>query len=170
VGWGRCEDSGDTPTDAAQFTALRRRSSRPCREYGRPAPAHPGDDGRPAQRTWVDLKKRKKFEPASMARPAASASSIFLDDVIPLLPSAAGQSLWSMTRIGRTSHQIGGVFMRLLSTTGLWVGVRTNTGPVGGPGIFPSATRVSDRSTEDACMVHVPGTGLLGSGHCVEIA
>src|SRR5262245_16014989 len=52
-----------------------------------------GNDRRPAQRTWVDLKKRKKFEPASMARPAASTSSIFLDDVIPLLPSAAGQSL-----------------------------------------------------------------------------
>src|SRR5262249_8970445 len=114
--------------------------------------------------------KRKKFEPASMARPAASASSIFLDDVIPLLPSAAGQSLWSMTRIGRTSHQIGGVFTRLLSTTWLWLGVGTNTGAVGGPGIFPSATRVADRSTEDACMVQVPGTGLFGSGHCVEIA
>jgi hypothetical protein len=47
----------------------------------------------PGQRTWVDLKKRKKFEPASMARLAASASSIILTEVIPLLPSAAGQSL-----------------------------------------------------------------------------
>src|SRR5262249_57740870 len=128
VGWGRCEDSGDTPTDAAQFTALRRRSSRPCREYGRPAPAHPGDDGRPAQRTWVDLKKRKKFEPASMARPAASASSIFLDDVIPLLPSAAGQSLWSMTRIGRTSHQIGGGCMRVVWRPRQWGGGGGRTG------------------------------------------
>src|SRR5262245_36235376 len=71
----------------------------------------------PNQRTWVDLKKRKKFEPASMARPAASAASIILTEVIPLLPSAAGQSLWSMTSIGLTSHQIGLVLRRSLSTT-----------------------------------------------------
>src|ERR1051326_1352456 len=31
----------------------------------------------------------------------------------------------------------------------------------------PSANSVVDRSTEEACMVQVPGTGLLGSGHCV---
>jgi hypothetical protein len=64
-----------------------------------------------------ELKKRKKFEPTSIALPAASASSIAFAEAIPLLPSAAGQSLWSMIRTGRTSHQIGVVFTRLLSTT-----------------------------------------------------
>src|SRR5437763_15654443 len=43
-------------------------------------------------------------------------------------------------------------------------------GAVGGPGIFPRATSVSDKSTEEACMVHVPGTALFGSGHCVVMA
>jgi hypothetical protein len=41
-----------------------------------------------------ELKNRKKLEPTSIALPAASASSIAFDDVMPLLPSAAGQSLW----------------------------------------------------------------------------
>jgi hypothetical protein len=41
----------------------------------------------------LDRKKRKKFEPTSIALSAASAASIFSTDVIPLLPSAAGQSL-----------------------------------------------------------------------------
>lgn len=39
-----------------------------------------------------DLKNKKKLEPTSTARPAASASSIFFAEVMPLLPSAAGQS------------------------------------------------------------------------------
>src|SRR4029077_5131510 len=42
-------------------------------------------------------------------------------------------------------------------------------GAPGGPAILPSATSVLDRSTDDACIVQVPGTGLFGSGHCVEI-
>jgi hypothetical protein len=41
----------------------------------------------------LDLKKRKKLEPTSIALPAASTSSIIFDEVMPLLPSAAGQSL-----------------------------------------------------------------------------
>jgi len=41
----------------------------------------------------LDLKNRKKFEPTSIALPAASASSIAIALVIPLLPSGAGQSL-----------------------------------------------------------------------------
>ena len=41
-----------------------------------------------------ELKNRKKLEPTSIALPAASASSIAFDDMMPLLPSAAGQSLW----------------------------------------------------------------------------
>jgi len=40
-----------------------------------------------------ELKKRKKFEPTSIALPAASASSMAFEEVMPLLPSAAGQSL-----------------------------------------------------------------------------
>jgi len=35
-----------------------------------------------------------------MARPAASASSIALAEVMPLLPSAAGQSLWFTINTG----------------------------------------------------------------------
>ena len=35
-----------------------------------------------------ELKNKKKLEPTSMALPAASASSIILEEVIPLLPSA----------------------------------------------------------------------------------
>ncbi len=100
-----------------------------------------------------------------MARPAASASSIAFEDVMPLLPSAAGQSLWFMISTGLTSHQIGVVFTRLLSTTWLWFGVGTKTGAVGGLGILPKAANVTDKSTEEACIVHVPGTGLFGSGH-----
>src|SRR5262245_30066678 len=48
--------------------------------------------------------------------------------------------------------------------------VGTKIGTFGGPGIFTRATRIFERSTDDACMVHVPGTGLLGSGHCVVMA
>jgi len=40
-----------------------------------------------------ELKNKKKLEPTSMTRPAASASSIAFDEVMPLLPSGAGQSL-----------------------------------------------------------------------------
>ncbi len=38
----------------------------------------------------IDLKKRKKLEPTAIALPADSAASMPLDDVMPLLPSAAG--------------------------------------------------------------------------------
>jgi DNA-binding response OmpR family regulator len=31
--------------------------------------------------------------------------------------------------------------------------------------VFPSAASVTDRSTDGACMVQVPGTDLFGSGH-----
>jgi hypothetical protein len=64
-----------------------------------------------------ELKKRKKFEPTSTARPAASASSMVFDEVMPLLPSAAGQSLSFMMSTGLTSHQIAPVLVRELSTT-----------------------------------------------------
>jgi hypothetical protein len=111
-----------------------------------------------------ELKKRKKLEPTSIALQAASASSIALEEVMPLLPSAAGQSLWSMISTGRTSHQIGVVFTRLLSTTWSWFGVGTKIGMVGGP-VFPSTFSVTDKSTEEACMVQVPGTAWFGSGH-----
>src|SRR5437764_13279633 len=117
-----------------------------------------------------DVKNRKKLEPTSMARPAASASSIALDEVIPLLPSAAGQSLCCMTSTGLTSHQMFPVLIRELSTTWLWLGVGTKIFFVGGFGAFPSAAKVTDRSTEEACIVHVPGVGLFGSGHCVVMA
>ena len=63
-----------------------------------------------------ELKKRKKFEPTSTAVPAASAASIALTEVMPLLPSGVGQSLASIMRTGLTSHHIGLVFTRLLST------------------------------------------------------
>src|SRR5215475_14281058 len=43
-------------------------------------------------------------------------------------------------------------------------------GAVAGPWILLSAIRVCDRSTEEACMVQVPGTLWFGSGHCVVIA
>src|SRR5215831_15959997 len=43
-------------------------------------------------------------------------------------------------------------------------------GILGGLGPLPSAASVTDRSTEEACIVQVPGTGLFGSGHCVVIA
>src|SRR5262249_33902228 len=66
-----------------------------------------------------ELKNRKKLEPTSIPLPAASASSITLDDVMPLLPSAAGQSLCCMTSTGLTSHQIALLLTRLLSTTWL---------------------------------------------------
>src|SRR5215813_2799809 len=112
----------------------------------------------------VDLKNKKKFEPTSTARPAASASSIFSDDVMPLLPSATGQSLCCMMRTGRTCHQIGLALTSSSSTMWLWFGVGTNTGAVGGP-VNPRAESVIERSTEDACIVQVPATGLLGSGH-----
>ena len=39
--------------------------------------------------------------------------------VMPLLPSGAGQSLWCITKTGLTSHQIGPVLTRELSTTWL---------------------------------------------------
>jgi len=44
---------------------------------------------------------------------------MIFDGVMALLASGAGQSLWNITRIGRTSHQIGCVFTRELSTTWL---------------------------------------------------
>src|SRR5215471_9075966 len=73
-----------------------------------------------------------------------------------------------MISTGLTSHQIAPVLTKLSSTTWLWFGVGTNKGAFGGfgmPGIPASRT---ERSTEEACIVQVPGTGLLGSGHCVE--
>src|SRR5262249_60890418 len=77
-----------------------------------------------------ELKKRKKLEPTSIARPAASASSMTLDDVMPVLPSAAGQSLCCRTRTGLTSHQIAPALTPLLSTTWLllWVGTDVGAG------------------------------------------
>src|SRR5215471_8320414 len=109
----------------------------------------------------LELKKRKKLEPTSIALPAASASSIAVDEVIPLLPSACGQSLCCRTSTGRTCHHIGSALTRELSTTWLWFGVGTNSGADGGP-VSPSANSVFERSTDDACMVQVPATGLLG--------
>jgi hypothetical protein len=41
---------------------------------------------------FIEPKKRKKLDGTSIALPAFSAASIFLTDVMPLLPSAAGQS------------------------------------------------------------------------------
>src|SRR5438309_33379 len=35
---------------------------------------------------------------------------------------------------------------------------------------MPGLASSTDKSTEDACMVHVPGTALLGSGHWVVMA
>jgi hypothetical protein len=108
------------------------------------------------------------LEPTSTALPAASASSITCEDVIPLLPSAGGQSLGDITRTGLTSHQIGPVLTLELSTTWLWLGVGTNTLTVGGP-VFPVTFNRTEMSTEDACIVHVPGAAF-GSGHCVKTA
>src|SRR5690348_184798 len=42
-------------------------------------------------------------------------------------------------------------------------------GAFAGP-VLPSAANVTDRSTDEACIVQVPGTGWLGSGHWVVIA
>src|SRR5262249_53998276 len=67
----------------------------------------------------LELKNRKKLEPTSTARPAASATSMTSDDVMPELPSAAGQSSSNITSTGLTSHQIGLVLTRELSTTWL---------------------------------------------------
>ena len=67
----------------------------------------------------LELKNRKKFEPTSMALPAASASSIAFAEVIPLLPSACGQSLCCRIKTGLTCHQIGPVLTRELST--MWL-------------------------------------------------
>lgn len=50
----------------------------------------------------TELKKRKKLEPTSIVLLVASASSIAIDDVMPELPSAEGQSLWCMINTGRT--------------------------------------------------------------------
>ena len=66
-----------------------------------------------------EVKKRKKLDPTSIALPAASAASIAVEEVMPLLPSAAGQSLWLMISTGLTSHQIAPVLTRELSTTWL---------------------------------------------------
>src|SRR5690242_21892246 len=103
-----------------------------------------------------ELKNRKKFDPTSMALPAASTSSMTVDKLMPLLPSAAGQSLCDMTSTGLTSHQMGPVLTRELSTTWLWLGVGRKTGPAGGP-VLPVACSSTERSTEEACMVQVPG-------------
>jgi len=92
------------------------------------------------------------------------------DEVMPLLPSGAGQSRGSITSTGRTSHQMAPALTRELSTTWLWFGVGTKIGAVGGLGAFPSAPSSTDKSTDDACIVHVPGTGLFGSGHWVATA
>src|SRR5262249_43715432 len=35
---------------------------------------------------------------------------------------------------------------------------------------LPMECSRTERSTEDACIVHVPGAALLGSGHCVVMA
>jgi hypothetical protein len=51
-----------------------------------------------------------------------------------------------------------------LSTTWLWLGVGTKMGAVGTP-LDPANS--SGRSTDDACIVHVPGTAGSGSGHCL---
>jgi len=48
-----------------------------------------------------------------------------------------------------------------------WFGVGKNTLPIGGFSILPSVASRTERSTLDACIVQVPGTGLFGSGHCV---
>src|SRR5213594_2032863 len=72
-----------------------------------------------------------------------------------------------MTRTRRTSHQMAPVLTRELSTTWLWFGVGTKIGAVGDP-LGPANN--TDKSTEDACIVHVPGTALFGSGHCVVMA
>src|SRR5438132_1367705 len=75
----------------------------------------PPSSSGPQCRDSCDLKNRKKFDPTSIARPAASASSIAFDDVMPRVPSAFGQSLRSITSTGLTCHQIAPVFTSELS-------------------------------------------------------
>src|SRR5215471_124119 len=94
---------------------------------------------------------------------------MIFDEVMPLLPSAAGQSARFITSTGRTSHQICPVLTRLLSTTWLWFGVGTKTWALAGEGALPNATNVCDKSTLEACMVQVPAAPF-GSGHWVAMA
>ena len=56
------------------------------------------------------LKKRKKLEPTSIARPADSASSTVFAEVMPREPSAEGQLLCWRINTGRASHQIAGSY------------------------------------------------------------
>ena len=51
----------------------------------------------------LELKKRKKFDGAWTASPAASAFTSFAYDVIPLLPFWVGQSAAFITKTGMTS-------------------------------------------------------------------
>src|ERR1700733_14217347 len=106
-----------------------------------------------------ELKNKKKLDGACTAALAFSAASMAATEVIPLLPSCAGQSLWFRTSTGITCHQIAGVVMSLLATTWLWFGVGKKTLAVGG-GMMPRAANTGPRSSREACMVHVPGLSL----------
>src|SRR5690349_14896533 len=113
-----------------------------------------------------ELRKRKKFEPTSTARPAPSASSMAFGEVMPLLPSAAGQSLSFMINTGLTSHQIAPVLVRELSTTWSWLGVGTKD--ISGRRIwcFPKRSQsygqVDRRSMHCACARYrIVGIGAL---------
>ena len=61
------------------------------------------------------------------------------------------------------------MLIRLLSIMWLWFGVGKKILLVAA-GILPSAASAGAKSSEDACVVHVPAPGLFGSGHCVVIA
>src|SRR5579885_3004620 len=113
----------------------------------------------------ADLTNRKKLDGTWMASPAASAFSRAATEVIPVLPSADGQSAGLVTSTGMTSHHIALVFASALAITWLWFGVGRKIFVAGG-GSLPSATRTAPRSTVDACIVHVPGVSS-GAGHCV---
>jgi hypothetical protein len=117
-----------------------------------------------------ELKKRKKLEPTSIALPAASASSI---------QSRRGDAFASVCGrpIALEQHQhrpnfppdCPSVHTRIVHNMAV-IRRGHEYSAVGGPVVLPSATSVSDKSTDEACIVQVPGTGLFGSGHCVVMA
>src|SRR5581483_8897352 len=114
-----------------------------------------------------ELKKRKKLDATSVASPAASALRKLTSDVIPELPSSGGQSAGLVPRTGTTSPQMAlSVSARAPEMTWLLLGVGRKTFIAGG-GSFPSATSTAPRSTEEACIVQVPG-GEPGLGQSVN--
>jgi hypothetical protein len=56
------------------------------------------------------------------------------EDVMPLLPSGEGQSLWCMIKIGRTSPQIGSAFTRDIASRSGFATVRMDKPGVGDSG------------------------------------